>query len=128
MNTIKRSMLVEIIRARVEEILDIIYKKNEESNMSKYGGNKIVITGGACKLSGMKEMVGHMFSKTVRIGYPQEIPGLAESTSGIAFSTPVGMLVHLAKFENANKLSQQSSSYEGNPFANVLGWLKETFG
>lgn len=127
-NTVKRSMLVEIIRARVEEILDIVQKKLEESNMIKYGGNKIVITGGTAKLSGMKEMVSHVFSKTVRVGYPKEISGLADSTSGIAFSTPVGMLFHLAKFENTNKSLIQSAANDTSPLSNVWQWFKENFG
>lgn len=127
-NIVKRSELVEIIRARLEEILEITYKKLEASGMSKYGGNKIVITGGATKLSGMKEMVGHVFSKTVRIGYPIEMPGLAESTSGIAFSAPIGMLLHLAKSQERSYGFVKHSANDGGVVSSIVHWLKSNFG
>jgi cell division protein FtsA len=129
MNSVKRSMLVEIIRARIEETLDLVLKKLEASGMEKYGGNKLIITGGASRLSGMKEMAGHIFSKTVRIGYPREIIGLAESTSGIAFSTPIGMLIHLSNSDNINKPTLQNiTGNESGAVLNFMRWIKENFG
>jgi cell division protein FtsA len=128
MNVIKRSELVEIIRARIEEILDITAKKLEASGMIKYGGNKVVITGGASRLSGLKEMVGHVFSRTVRIGYPVELSGLAESTSGIAFSTPVGMLLHLASSETKGLSAHPAAANDQGPLSNIIQWFKENFG
>jgi cell division protein FtsA len=126
MNVIKRSELVEVMRARIEETLEIIYKKLEVSNMERYGGNKVVITGGASQLSGLKEMVGHVFSKNVRIGYPIELNGLAESTSGIAFGVPIGMLLHIAKYEFKSRKGHGIAALEsGNGvIASVISWIK----
>jgi cell division protein FtsA len=128
MNVVKRSELVEIIRARVEEILDITLKKLEASGMARYGGNKVVITGGASQLSGLKEVVGHVFSKNVRIGYPIELVGLAESTSGIAFSSPVGMLLHLANSESKSRTGRQVPANDQGLISGVVQWFKENFG
>ncbi|MDF3047474.1 MAG: cell division protein FtsA [Candidatus Midichloriaceae bacterium] len=127
MNVVKRSELVEIIRARVEEILDISLKKLQASGMDKYGGNKLVITGGASQLSGLKEVAGHIFSKNVRIGYPLELTGLAESTSGIAFSSPIGMLLHIAK-TNSRGNGVQSTTNDQGIISGVMQWFKENFG
>lgn len=126
-NIIKRSNLAEIIRARIEEILDIIAKKVIAAGVDKYGGNKIVITGGASSLSGLREMVGHVFSKTVRIGYPAEIPGLAESTSGIAFASPIGMLLHIARNHGRNLTLSQPAN-DGGILSGITQWFKENFG
>ncbi len=128
MNVVKRSELVEIIRARVEEILDITLKKLEASGMARYGGNKVVITGGASQLSGLKEVVGHVFSRNVRIGYPVELAGLAESTSGIAFSSPVGMLLHLANSEGKSRIGKQAPANDQGILSGVMQWFKENFG
>lgn len=128
MNVVKRSELVEIIRARVEEILDITLKKLEASGMARYGGNKVVITGGASQLSGLKEVVGHVFSKNVRIGYPVELSGLAESTSGIAFSSPVGMLLHLANSEGKSHVGKQAPANDQSILSGAMQWFKENFG
>ncbi len=126
MNVVKRSELVEVIRARIEEILDITLKKLEASGMAKYGGNKVVITGGASQLSGLKEMVGHVLSRNVRIGYPIELPGLAESTSGIAFSSSVGMLLHIAK--SSSRGSKKTTANDQGIMQGMLQWFKENFG
>lgn len=128
MTIVNRNMLVEIIRARVEEILDILKQKLQSSGMDKYGGNKIVITGGASRISGLKEMIAHVFGKTVRVGYPKELPGLAESTSGIAFSTAVGMLIHLAKNDANTTKSLFQPANDSSPFGGIMQWFKENFG
>ncbi|MBA8666737.1 cell division protein FtsA [Holosporaceae bacterium 'Namur'] len=127
MNVVPKTTLVEIIRARVEEILEIIQHKLDESGVSRQGGNKIVITGGACQLSGMKELVGHIFSKTVRVGYPIKLEGLGENASGVSFATPVGMLIHLTETENSmDPFGLRSSNSEGL-FKNLFRWLKQNF-
>ncbi len=128
MNVVNRSTLVEIIRARVDEILEITAKKLELSGMAKFAGNKIVITGGGSLLGGMKELVSHNFSKTVRVGYPKQILGLAESTSGVAFSTSVGMLMHVIELENLYSYSSKTPANEYGPLGSVFNWLKENFG
>jgi cell division protein FtsA len=128
MNVVQRSMLVEIIRARIEEILEILYKKLEASGMQRFSGNKIIITGGASQLAGMKEIVGHVFSKTVRIGYPKTLPGLADSTSGIAFATPIGMMLHVLEYENNIVFSHPLPANDSGIISSITQWFKENFG
>lgn len=125
---INRSMLVEIIRARVEEILDIVKQKLDASGMARFGGNKMVITGGGSQLNGLKEIVGHIFSKSVRIGYPRKLTGLAESTSGVAFASPVGMLLHVVEMETAYTYVSRKPANDSGPLGNMLQWLKDNFG
>lgn len=128
MNVVYRSMLVEIIRARIEETLEILLRKLNSSGMAKFGGNKIVITGGASQLPGLKEMISHMFSRTVRVGYPKNLAGLADSTSGIAFATPIGMLMHVMDYENGIIFSNPSPANEYGMLGAVGRWFKEHFG
>lgn len=123
MNVVSRALLVEIIRARVEETLEIVKHRWEAKGAHLLSGNKIVITGGASQLSGMRELVSHIFSKTVRVGYPQGIDGLAESTCGPAFSSSVGMLLYATDAEG-DMLSQ---SQEKGLIAGVFSWFKENF-
>lgn len=123
MNVVSRSLLVEIIRARVEETLEIVRQRWEAKGANLLSGNKIVITGGASQLSGMRELVAHMFNKTVRMGYPQSIDGLAESTGGPAFSAAVGMLLYAADAESGALSQQQDKGL----IAGVFSWFKENF-
>lgn len=125
---IHRSMLVEIIRARIEEILEIVKQKLDASGMARFGGNKIVITGGGSQLNGLKEIVGHIFSKGVRIGYPRKLTGLAESTSGVAFASAVGMLLHVVEMETSYTYVSRKPANDSGPLGNMLQWLKDNFG
>lgn len=96
-NTLPRSMLVGIIRPRIEEIFEMIRGKIELSNVASYAGKRVVLTGGASQLLGVREMAGNILGKQVRLGRPHMLPGLAESVSGPAFSTALGMLEYRVK-------------------------------
>ena len=123
MNIVSKSLLRDIIKARVEETLEILKERSDIKGATALSGNKIVITGGASQLSGMKELVSRMFSKTVRIGYPQTIDGLAESTSGPGFSTAIGMFIYSADAES----SSLSNNQESGLLSGVFSWFKENF-
>lgn len=125
MNIVKKSELVEIIRARLEETLEIVQKKLQVSGMERYSGNKIVMTGGASQLSGIKEIVGHMFGKSVRIGYPIELPGIADSTSGIAFTSSIGMLCYIAKQQFRGIINNHPS--ESGFIHGIMQWVRNLY-
>lgn len=91
-NHVPRSMLVGIIRPRVEETLEIIRDELKASGVQRVAGHRIVLTGGACQLSGLREFAGRVFDGHVRIGRPINILGLPEATSGPAFATAAGLL------------------------------------
>jgi len=128
-NTLPRSMLVGVIRPRIEEIFEMIRSKIEASGAGSYAGKRVVLTGGASQLLGVREMAVTMLGKQVRLGRPHALPGLAESVSGPAFSTALGMLEYVVKkpmeermFAAYSKRSGLSASFE-----KMLGWFKENF-
>ncbi len=96
-NTVPRSMLVGVIRPRVEEIFEIVRSKLELNGMHNIAGKRVVLTGGASQLLGVREMAGTMLGKQVRLGRPRALPGLAEAASGPAFATALGMLEYTTK-------------------------------
>lgn len=126
--SINRSMLIEIIRARVEEQIDIIQSKLKESGLANFAGNKVVITGGAAQLSGMKEIITHLMSRNVRIAIPTEVEGVTEHTKGVAFSTPIGMLLYIAQNELDQSILSQSPANDSSKINGIINWLKENFG
>ncbi len=56
--------LVNIIRPRVEEILEMILKNTENHPL----GNKIIITGGTSQITSLRELASHILNLHVRIG------------------------------------------------------------
>lgn len=95
--TMPRSMLVGVVRPRMEEIFELIRDKIESSGVDKIAGRRCVLTGGASQMLGVSDLASKMLNKQVRKGKPVPIPGLAEAASGPAFSTSIGMLEYAAK-------------------------------
>jgi cell division protein FtsA len=101
-NHVPKSMLVRIIAPRIEETFEMVRNRLEAGGSDKIAGRRVVLTGGACQLHGVKELAGLILDKQVRIGRPLRVKGLAESTHGPAFSTAAGLL-HFAMSERTER-------------------------
>lgn len=124
---IPKSALINIIRPRVEEIVELIKEIIDKRHLSDVG-NVIVITGGASNLSGLKTYVAEVFNKNVKIGNPNEIEGMAESTKGTSFSNVAGILEYAKIHINQKQYDfNKFGSNLKNPFSKLLNWLKENF-
>ncbi|WP_168464037.1 cell division protein FtsA [Wolbachia endosymbiont of Ctenocephalides felis wCfeT] len=85
-----KSELINIIRPRIEEILEMVRDQLKEQ---KDPINKVVITGGTSQLAGMKEIAGYVLNKQVRIGCPESISGLdGEYDKNPVFSAAIGSI------------------------------------
>ena len=124
-NHVPKSLLVSVIAPRIEETFELVRNRLEASGFDKVAGRRVVLTGGACQLHGVRELAGLILDKQVRIGRPMRIAGLAESTHGPAFSTAAGLL-HFALFERAEVPQVRRAAPRG-----ILGrmshWLRENF-
>ncbi len=128
-NTLPRSMLVGVIRPRIEEIFEMIRSKIEINGASAYAGKRVVLTGGASQLLGVREMASNILGKQVRIGRPRPLQGLAESVSGPAFSTALGMLEYIVKKPMEEQMFDDYRHRGGltTGFEKVVNWFKENF-
>jgi len=127
-NHVPKSLLVGIIAPRIEETFELVRNRLEASGFDKVAGRRVVLTGGASQLHGAREFAGLILDKQVRMGRPQRVAGLAESTGGPAFATTAGLL-HFALSERA-EVSGARRSPAGSRWG-VLGrlgnWLKDNF-
>ncbi len=125
MNHVPKSLLVSIIAPRIEETFELVRNRLEASGVDKIAGRRVVLTGGACQLHGVRELAGLILDKQVRIGRPMRIDGLAEATHGPAFSTAAGLL-HFAVSERAESPRPTRIAHDG-----ILGrmgqWLRANF-
>ena len=55
-NHIPRSILVGIIRPRIEETFELVRSRLEASGVDKLAGGRAVVVGGACQLDGVPEV------------------------------------------------------------------------
>jgi cell division protein FtsA len=89
---VPRSMVVGIIKPRLEETFEMVRERIDGSGLGRAAGTRVVLTGGASQLNGAREMASRILGRTVRLGRPQPLRGLPDSAAGPAFATAVGLL------------------------------------
>jgi cell division protein FtsA len=93
---VPRSMVVNVIRPRLEETFEMVRERLKSSGLSRAAGTRVVLTGGACQLGGSREMAARILGRQVRLGRPGRLRGLPDSASGPAFATASGLLAWAA--------------------------------
>jgi cell division protein FtsA len=126
-----KSQLVRIIKPRVEEILELVRDRLKAAGFAPQAGRRLVLTGGACQLTGVPEMARRIVSNQVRVGRPLGIQGLPESAKSPAFSAAVGLLVYpqvaaIEHFESHRQAVASGAMTDGY-IGRVSRWLRESF-
>ncbi|MFC7544104.1 cell division FtsA domain-containing protein [Siccirubricoccus deserti] len=93
---VPRAMVVGIIRPRLEETFELIKDRLEAAGLSQEMGRRVVLTGGASQLVGVRELAARVLDRQVRLGRPHPVRGLPETASGPAFASPLGLLAWAA--------------------------------
>ncbi len=126
---VPRSMLVQIIQPRIEETFELVRARLAASGYAQIGGRLAVLTGGASQLDGIRDVAETILDCQVRAGRPQRLRGLADSTSGPAFSTCAGMLRYALQHHviTPDTDPEEESGARRGLFGRVAGWLKENF-
>jgi cell division protein FtsA len=91
-NHVSRSLLLGIIRPRVEETLEMVRDRLADAGGDRLAGQRVVVTGGASQLAGMRDAVARCLGRQARLGRPIRVGGLAEATGGPAFAACAGIL------------------------------------
>jgi cell division protein FtsA len=89
---VPRSMVVSIIRPRLEETFELVRDRIEGSGLGRAAGTRVVLTGGASQLVGARELAARILDRHVRLGRPSGLRGLPDAASGPAFATAAGLL------------------------------------
>ncbi len=125
-NPVPRSHLVSIIRPRIEETFELVRSRLEASGFDKSAGRRLVLTGGASQLQGVRDLAAQIFDKQVRLGRPLDISGLAEATAGPAFSTCAGLLVYALKRRPEMPPRELTTQERAGAHLGRIGqWLRE---
>jgi len=127
-NHVPRSLLNGIIRPRLEETFELVRSRLEMAGVDRIAGRRLVLTGGASQLQGARELATLVLEKQVRMGRPMRISGLAEATSGPAFSTSAGLLRYATEKDSGAPESAASMPPGAGRRLNRIGqWLRENF-
>ncbi|MBL8834768.1 MAG: cell division protein FtsA [Alphaproteobacteria bacterium] len=126
-NHVPKSILTGIIRPRLEETFELVRARLEASGFDKVAGRRVVLTGGASQLQGVRDLAALILDKQVRMGKPLRIAGLSDQTGGPAFSTCAGLIGYALNRNVEALLPAAAAAKPGaGPFG-MLRWVKEHF-
>ncbi|MGQ9483562.1 MAG: cell division protein FtsA [Desulfosoma sp.] len=115
-----RSILAEIIEARVEEILKVTELELIRSGYMESLHAGVVLTGGVSLLPGIRDLAERVFDLPVRVGVPYRFGGLGDVVKNPVYATATGLLLY--GWQHGPRLSRGSS--EGSWWHRTLGFLK----
>ncbi len=138
-NHLPKSHLIRIIQPRLEEIFEMVKARMDKSGFVEAAGRRVVLTGGASQLPGVRELAARILDKQVRLGRPLRVArptsssgknirtsltGLADATSGPAFSTTAGLLAVAMQPELAASGSMSDFAVNTSMFGKVGTWMR----
>ncbi|HQT39923.1 MAG TPA: cell division protein FtsA [Acidocella sp.] len=122
---IPRSLLISVIRPRMEEIFELVKDRLETAGLAGAGGNRVVLTGGASQLGGVREMAAQMLDRNVRLGKPNAMVGLPDSATAPNFATLAGLLA----FATGDGQTMHDIDFDGEQssgwFSRFVNFLKD---
>jgi len=113
---IDRELLVDIIHARVEELLHLIKANLLNCGVYKEVSGVVIVGGGVSLFRGANELSKAIFNKSVRIGSPEYV-----GAASPIYANAVGVVLHAANnIKVSNNLSELSDkhSYENKGLKN----------
>ncbi len=117
---ISQRIMVEILEARIEEILSLVNKNISASGYRNRINAGIVITGGTALLANIVDLAEQIFDLPVRIGYPRGINGQTAKVESPRCTTAVGLVLY-----GAQAPLKQGKRGIG-VVEKVKGWVKNT--
>ena len=128
-NHVPKSLLIRIIHPRLEETFELVRNRLEASGFDKVASRRVVITGGASQMPGVRDLAQELLDKQVRLGRPIRVNGLADMASGPAFATSAGLLAFAAdQALDASRRGHVTNRETGGGLLGRVGsWLRENF-
>lgn len=113
------SLISDIIRARVEEILEQVASVIEVKAFPEPLAGGVILTGGASKMKGLLPLAQKMLRVPTRCGYPRGMSGAPSLLGSPEHATGLGLLMRAAT------LSRSPASRSRAGGTSVWNWIKE---
>ena len=122
---VSQRMVAEIVSARVNEMMDIIYSELMQiASWDRVPGG-IVISGGAAQLAGICEVMEEYFKMPVRIGVPDNIRGMGADFNNPQNAAVLGGLIFAANNTGARyQVKEKGVSGIKN---GISDWIRDLF-
>jgi len=123
---VSKSLLVDIIQPRMEEILSLAYSEIKKSDYVHLMTSGAVLTGGGAMLPGTVELAEEIFQMPVKLGMPRGILSVSDEVSKPIHATGVGLVLY--GIENSDKIDGPFGESESHVFEKILERMRRWFG
>lgn len=130
--TVTRAELVSILRPRHEELFELLERRlSQASAKGAPLPRRMVLTGGACQIPGLREVAESIFRAPVRLARPYRMSGLGEAFDTPAFSGVTGLLkwemTGAAGAVAPRHLTSVRATTSSGLLQRTFAWLRENF-
>jgi cell division protein FtsA len=124
LETVSQSLVEKIVRARIEEIIELARQDISRSGFDLKMPAGVVLLGGTAKLPKVATMVKEFVGATARVGLPHGLSGMTEEITGPEFAAIQGLII----YASGNTEEVTASSGEGEGFlGNISSKVKSIF-
>ena len=121
-----RQTLAEVVEPRYEELFGLVQAELRRSGFEDLIAAGIVLTGGSARMEGAVELAEEVFHVPVRLGFPQQVSGMANVVRNPIYSTAVGLL--LFGHESGGKRRGEAGDLGlGSLWQRMKRWFQGTF-
>lgn len=123
---VSRSLLVDIVQPRMEEILMLAYQEIKKSDYIHLMTAGAVLTGGGAMLPGTIELAEQIFDMPVKLGLPRGIKSVSDDIKKPLHATGVGLILY--GHENRDTIDGPFGDSESHVFDKIVERMKRWFG
>jgi cell division protein FtsA len=120
---ISRSMLVDIVMPRMEEIFECVKREITKAGYGDHLASGIVLTGGTTALEGTTELAEEVLGVPARRGLPRNLGGLVDVVRSPAYATGVGLVQYGARHVHNLTLRAPDRTI----WRKMRGWVADIF-
>ena len=110
-----------MVEPRYDELFSLVQAELRRNGFEDILAAGIVLTGGSSKIEGVAELAEEIFHMPVRIGFPQQVSGLADAVKNPIYSTGVGLLL----YGQRQQQDENKFFHAGKPNGSVINRMKK---
>ena len=122
---VNKNLIYGIIKPRYDEILEIVRDKVFDNINARIAIKSIVLTGGASKIFGIKNICENIFNRKTRV-----VKNISENKSlrdRPEFSTTFGMIKLVSQFQLYNPVPRFSNNQFTKIIDKIDNWIEESY-
>ncbi len=122
---IPRVEVVNIIEARISEILELVGKELKKVDRQGLLPAGVVLLGGGAKVPGLVDLTKEELKLPVQVGFPLDLDGPMDDVDDPSFATAIGLILWHLDGQDRDKENTALSKFSLSPFfRKVKEWLK----